>query len=154
VAVSCLWYDMVIRTFSVNSRGKGTRTRQKKMTVEQAAAVLLVTVVIPISLYWNSASEKGMILGSKGSCRTDCHKERPPHYRRDKDTSRGKEHVGGNISNQRTRSPPWTDLQHFFPNSEDMGTSRMTNSIVELSRWPNVTFFQKEGPQQRKRYEI
>jgi len=28
----------------VNSRGKGTNTRQRKMTVEQAAAVLLVTV--------------------------------------------------------------------------------------------------------------
>lgn len=144
----------MIRTFSVNSRGKGTRTRQRKMTVEQAAAVLLVTVVIPISLYRHSASGIGIILGSKGSCRTDCQKERPLHYRHDKDTSRGKKHVGGNVSNQRTRSTPWTDLQHFFPNSGDMGTSRMTNSIVELSRWPNVTFFQKERPQQRKRYEI
>ncbi|KAG8220984.1 hypothetical protein J3R82DRAFT_2492 [Butyriboletus roseoflavus] len=28
----------------VNSRGKGTKTRQRKMTIEQAAAVLLVTV--------------------------------------------------------------------------------------------------------------
>ena len=146
---------MTIRTFSVNSRGRGTKTRQRGMTAEQAAAILLVTVVIPSSLYWDSNSWKRIILGSKGSCRTDCQKERSPHDRRDKDTSRGKKNVGGNVSNQRTpsRSTPWTDLQHFFPNSGDMGTSRTTNSIVGLSRWPNDTFFQKEGPQQRKRYE-
>ena len=58
-------------TFSVNTRGKDTRTRQRKVTVEQAAAVLLVTVFIYFSLCWNNVSGKGMILGSKGSCRTD-----------------------------------------------------------------------------------
>lgn len=43
---SCLWYNLMMHIFSVNSRGKGTKTRQRKMTVEQAAAVLLVMVAI------------------------------------------------------------------------------------------------------------
>lgn len=107
---------MMVCAFSVNSRGKGTRTRQRKMTIEQAAAVLLVTVVISISPRRNSASWKCIILGPKRSCRTDHQKGRSPHHRCDKVTPGGKENVGDKVSNQRTYSTPWTDLQHFFPN--------------------------------------
>lgn len=73
---SRLWYyDTMTRAFSVNSRGKGSKTRQRKMSVEQAAAVLLVTVVVSFLPFWNSISGKGIILGSKRSCRTDRQKE-------------------------------------------------------------------------------
>ena len=112
---------MTIHTFSVNSRGRGTKTRQRGMTAEQAAAILLVTVVIPSSLYWNSNSRKRIILGSKGSCRTDCQKERPPHDRRDKDTSRGKENVGGNVSNQKDSLNSMDRLATFLPKLRGYG---------------------------------
>ena len=61
-----LWYDMMVRTFQYTPDSEG-RARQREMMVEQAAAVLLVTVVIPISHYWNSVSGRRIILGSMGS---------------------------------------------------------------------------------------
>ena len=44
--------------FSVNSRGKGTKARQRKMTVEQAAAVLLVTVIVYLYHFVGTSSQE------------------------------------------------------------------------------------------------
>jgi hypothetical protein len=43
---------------TVNSRGKGTKTRQRKTTVEQAAAVLLVAVSTPFHVGWSGSLMK------------------------------------------------------------------------------------------------